>query len=266
MSLTLRIGLWVFALVALIGCGPDLDKSCRHEGMSLIVIDDFSEEDFEPPICVDIHLASRVDASETSAGRDESFAVSQAGAIPWTDLTWEEALLACGRAGKMLCDVQVLRVIGPSAEPGTGRQDEPVKALSPTGPETSFPNHPEPIDPNFGGEWEFPETRDSIAVWGAPESRKEGEIYPADQPLIFGTLSADGSSGQATREAPVRDKAFQHPLLGFRCCIDSRLDGVLDPFPLDPGRVLEKEPNVPISGEDGGQGAAGAAGASGEEP
>lgn len=54
--------------------------------------------------CVDTYPASRLDATETSPGLDESYAASRAGVIPWTNVTYDEALRACLDAGKTLCE------------------------------------------------------------------------------------------------------------------------------------------------------------------
>lgn len=43
-----------------------------------------------------------IDRFEASRGDDDE-AVSEAGAHPWTGITWDEALDACERAGKRLC-------------------------------------------------------------------------------------------------------------------------------------------------------------------
>ena len=50
-------------------------------------------------LCIDIFEAARPDATDVSAGVDESRAVSRAGLIPWTGLTAEEAVAACAAEG-----------------------------------------------------------------------------------------------------------------------------------------------------------------------
>lgn len=245
----MRVLVGVGAAVLICACKPEIDKTCRRDGMSLIVVKKTSnDENF--PMCVDVHLASRIDATSTSPGRDESYPVSQPNAIPWTDIRWEDAVVACGRAGKYLCDEQVLWLIRPKADPRQGpgyQNDTHVTALVPTGPEASFPDHLTPIEPSVGVDWYFPDTKDSIAVWTRLDFEEEGEIYAPDQPLLFGEVRVMSSSSEAFRETPVRDKNFKHPLLGFRCCIDSRLDGVFEPFPKNEELVLDEVPDVPIA-------------------
>jgi hypothetical protein len=55
--------------------------------------------------CIDRYEASRPDATSTSAGSDDSMAVSRADVIPWHsgDLTRAEAAAACAAADKRLC-------------------------------------------------------------------------------------------------------------------------------------------------------------------
>ena len=54
--------------------------------------------------CIDVHEASRRDATEDSPGLDdESPAVSVQGVRPWVGMTREQAAAACDRAGKRLC-------------------------------------------------------------------------------------------------------------------------------------------------------------------
>lgn len=60
--------------------------------------------------CVDRYEASRPDATESSAGVDESRARSVAGVIPWQVADNATAAAACEAAGKRLCDPQEWRV------------------------------------------------------------------------------------------------------------------------------------------------------------
>ncbi len=56
--------------------------------------------------CIDVHEASRPDATEDSAGADESEAVSREGVRPWSNMTLEQAEAACDAAGKRLCTAE----------------------------------------------------------------------------------------------------------------------------------------------------------------
>ncbi len=55
--------------------------------------------------CIDSYEASRPDATENEAGKDESMATSRPGVLPWQSagLTSAEATAACEAAGKRLC-------------------------------------------------------------------------------------------------------------------------------------------------------------------
>ncbi len=65
--------------------------------------------------CVDRYEASRPDATSTSAGRDDSRAVSVAGVLPWQVASNAAAEAACRAAGKRLCtpDEWLLACRGP---------------------------------------------------------------------------------------------------------------------------------------------------------
>ena len=59
--------------------------------------------------CIDRYEASKLDATAVSAGSDNSRAVSQAGVIPWTNLTFSEASQACQNSAKRLCESEEWR-------------------------------------------------------------------------------------------------------------------------------------------------------------
>lgn len=61
---------------------------------AVIEVDSFS---------IDVHEASRPDATDTELGCNRSRACSVGGRHPWTELSWSEASAACGAAGKRLC-------------------------------------------------------------------------------------------------------------------------------------------------------------------
>jgi formylglycine-generating enzyme len=53
--------------------------------------------------CIDVHEASRIDATASSAGANGSKAISRAGVLPWQVSSNGEADRACKAAGKRLC-------------------------------------------------------------------------------------------------------------------------------------------------------------------
>lgn len=53
--------------------------------------------------CIDLYEASRRDATEVSAGADNSIAVSRPGVLPWGFVPYATAEAACVAAGKRLC-------------------------------------------------------------------------------------------------------------------------------------------------------------------
>ncbi len=53
--------------------------------------------------CVDSYEASRSDATTSSPGSADSMAHSQAGVMPWADISLADAAAACEAAGKRLC-------------------------------------------------------------------------------------------------------------------------------------------------------------------
>jgi len=53
--------------------------------------------------CIDLYEASRIDATETSAGQVETVALSRKGVLPWQVESNAAAEAACNAAGKRLC-------------------------------------------------------------------------------------------------------------------------------------------------------------------
>lgn len=226
-------------LLGLVACGSeDPLTSCpaRHEGdqVTLAVFARLNADDPERMICVDWNVASRVDATATSPGRDESFATSRGGVIPWTNVTYAGAAEACGRAGKFLCPRRILRGLIPGL-PGELDLFPPVwvAGLAPTSTATleakrSGFSWDEPTDTGM------PDTVGSVAVWTA-----EGDL--------LGRIRGDEVlSNNLAAAAPIEDPGLKHPLLGFRCCIDARLYSAFQPFPLDPKRIRTEVEDVPL--------------------
>jgi hypothetical protein len=227
--------------------------------MALLV---FEGSEMDQPMCVDIHLASRRDATATSAGQDESFAVSQPNAIPWTNLTFDEALAACGRAGKYICDQRVHLTIGGPVDYVNRRVDQFVSRLEPTGPETSVADETDTKFPPAASREPYPDTVNGIATWSSVHPDSAWNEYPRDARVVYGRLTLETSSRAGSNAGvPIFDANFKHPLLGFRCCIDARLDGAFEPLPPDPKRIRDDLGPVPIVGGAGG--AAGTEGGAG---
>ncbi len=243
---TLMASIPVAAALALGGCSKKMPTTCKTEGTALLreslAIATGSET--TPHVCVDVHAASRRDATNTDPGRDESFAVTKPDVIPWTQVTYEDAVLACGRAGKFLCSRKTLNLLGESTG-GAGYYKQTVKtiyALEPTSSLADVRDQPEGANTH---------ERESMQVV-YPESL--GLSYWTDEGKVFGTLS-DGSSSNGTIMSTdaVPAAGFKHPLLAFRCCFDSRFEGAFERLAPDPSRVRSDLPPVPIAG-DGGAG------------
>lgn len=249
----------VAAAALALGCSAeDPPTDCGDPSMSIVTFQSKNaDEDYEIRSCIDIHAASRRDATAQSAGRDESFATSRAGVIPWTNLTFAEAVEACGRAGKFLCNAEELQGIGPIAgiQGGTGRvlfDETAITALHPTGPEASVPHRFDALNPydmlirGDTGKPPFPESTGSVVYWTASSERFDSEQDPSI-PLLFGRLTEDEAVGGVLLSTPVLDEKFRHPLLGFRCCINARMREAFEALPPDPSRVREEEDDVPIA-------------------
>ncbi|MBM4362437.1 MAG: hypothetical protein FJ104_07130 [Deltaproteobacteria bacterium] len=225
-------------------CGkPDIPRSCDRDEMALVT---FRETDYNVPMCADVHAASRRDATATSAGVDESFATSRPGAIPWTNLTFNGALEACARAGKYLCDVRTYRVIGPSVLDPATPPERPISALEPTSDVTELPDQKEPLFPPAVSAIPFPESAGSIAFWAFSRDDDDWSEYSETTHLIFGRLTTTTATSSVSSVA-MFDNGFRHPLLGFRCCIDPRIDGAFEPLPPDPDLVRTDLEPVPIA-------------------
>ncbi len=240
---------------AAVSCGEGPPDDCGDAPMAMIVFQGQSSGDEERRFCVDIHAASRLDATETSGGRDESYATSRPNAIPWTNLTFQEASEACGRAGKFLCDWDVLRAITPASPAlGTVTWDmTSISALSPTSDVEHVDNRLEALNPydmviNLKtGQPPFPESTGSVAFWTIVPPKDEGYHDPQDA-YVSGALTDDEAVGGYARAAPVNASSYKHPLLGFRCCIDAKMRTAFEALGQDPKRVREEEdPDVPIA-------------------
>lgn len=245
---------------ALCGCSAeDPPTDCGDDSMAIVTFQGSSsaaEDDVRS--CIDIHAASRLDAKATSAGRDESYATTRPGVIPWTDVTFEQAVQACGRAGKFLCDSDALRSIAPIdgwAADGTVRFDETaMDALVPTSDAKRVAHRFDVLNPfdmvvaGDTGKPPFPDTLGQVAYWTVSPPTDDNRRDPSI-PLVLGRLESDYAVSGFLRVAPVLDEAFKHPLLGFRCCIDARMREAFVPLSKDPNRKRKEEPDVPIAAQ-----------------
>jgi hypothetical protein len=239
------------------GCGGEPQPTdCGDDSMSIVT---FNGKDMRPEeelrICVDIHAASRRDATETSAGLDESFATSRPNVIPWTNLTFGEAIEACGRAGKFLCNSEELQGIAPIVGSGATVEFDrtAITELEPTSADTSVPHRFDRLNPydmlirEETGKPPFPETIGGPAYWTASPVRQDKQQDPTI-PLVLGQLDGDEAISGVLTTSPVLDPSFRHPLLGFRCCIHAKMRSAFSPLPPDPARIREEEDDVPIAG------------------
>lgn len=242
----------LFSATSLLACSEPLPTTCEgRPDMALVPIQHTTNEPL--PTCVDIHVASRRDATETSPGRDSSYAVSQPNAIPWTNVSFAEASAACGRAGKYLCDKTTasrLVVVGPPRRINRiyDYLTDAITALRPTGPELSHPDQRRLgyFDPHFADP-AFPDTVGSVAVWTTEDIFEvTSHDMPRDTPYIVGALYDDFAISGVAQPSRMDEADFQHPLLGFRCCLDARLLDVFEALPPDERHILPEEPDVPI--------------------
>lgn len=230
-------------------CGDDSMAIVTFQGHSSAAEDDVR-------MCIDIHAASRLDATATSAGRDESYATTRPGVIPWTDVRFEQAVEACGRAGKFLCDADSLRAIAPIDgwwADGTIRFDETaIDALVPTSDDKRVAHRFDPLNPfdmvvaGDTGKPPFPDALGQVAYWAVSPPTDDNARDPSI-PLVLGRLESDYVVSGFLRVAPVLEETFKHPLLGFRCCIDARMREAFTTLSKDPNRKRKEEPDVPIA-------------------
>ena len=75
---------------------PDQLQSCKYADMVVI----------NGKFCMDIHEASRQDATSTDVGLDQTVASNKEGVLPWIVQARNEADKACANAGKRLCTAQ----------------------------------------------------------------------------------------------------------------------------------------------------------------
>ena len=176
------------------------------------------------PFCMDRYEASRPDATAIDAGADGTRAVSQAGVIPWTNLSLTEARDACrgpgGRtyASKRLCTLREIQFacggINMDRYPyglmynaticnGSGAG---VGAVAPTGPT------PEEGDTDFAA---CTATRGDAIVYDLIGNVAEF-VLDNNQGKVYGGSYASGE-GELTCQSAVDGQTAQ-PSIGYRCC------------------------------------------------
>ncbi len=255
----MKLALLAVLVPVALGCGVEpAPTDCGDASMAIVTfIGRSSDPKEEIRSCIDIHAASRIDATARSPGRDDSLATSRPGAIPWTDVSFPEAVAACGRAGKLLCNRDELRAIAPigaSTASGVGFIDTSIDALSPTSDVTQVAHRFDRLNPvdmvirQETGKPPFPESVGSVAYWTISPEREDNDHDPG-VPLLLGQLRGDRVAGGVLETDPVTDFELRHPLVGFRCCVNARLRSAFEPLPQDPSRVREEEPDVPIASE-----------------
>jgi hypothetical protein len=236
--------------------GEDPPNDCGDPSMAIVTLKNDKAEDDPTRWCVDIHAASRLDASATSAGLDESYAVSRPGVYPWTNVTFQEASEACGRAGKFLCDNDVLKLITPTGGDQGGRiayDLTAIDAVPRNGPETQVAHRYDPANPydmvitGNTGKPPFPDSTRSVAFWSiVPE--KDASYVDEREPYVTGALADGKAVGGYTVSSPVTKDGFKHPLLGFRCCINAKMRSAFTALAQDPRRVRSgPDPEVPLA-------------------
>lgn len=254
-----RFAFAALAATAIPACysAEPLPNDCGDGTMSIVTFQGKSAEDEPIRTCVDIHVASRRDATRTSPGRDDSFAVSQPNVIPWTNVTFEEAVTACGRAGKFLCEVHIAQTIGPAPRSSSMASDPwiydaaTISKLRPTGSETSVAHRFDAILPADAlvnaGKPQYPDTSGSVAVWGSSPPAFDKSQDP-DIPLVVGRIRGSSVQSGYLPKTPVLDASYKHPLLGFRCCINAKMRSAFGPIAPNENYVRAQEDNVPIEG------------------
>ncbi len=241
-------------LVVAACANEDPPTDCGDTSMSIVTFQGrSSKQEDEVRTCIDIHAASRVDATSTARGVDDSFATSRPSVLPWTNLTFHQAVEACSRAGKFLCNSDELRAIGPATESigSIHFDDASIEALSPTSAVTEVPNQFQPLNRydlfTNGNRIAYPESAGSVAYWTASPKADDKTVDPTI-PLLLGRISGDSVVGGELTTTPVLDPEYKHPLVGFRCCINAKMRAAFEPLPRDPSRVRDHEDEeVPLA-------------------
>lgn len=243
-----------FGLIGLARCHSlDEPVDCGVPDMALVTFPTQAEN--VERICVDIHAAARVDATAQSAGVDDSYAVSRPGVYPWTHVTFTEAVAACGRAGKFLCDSRVYNIITPVLSEGTELVQfdmTTIDAVPRNSAQTTVANRLEPVSEDgqlrgLSGKPPYPESTGSVAFW-TTVAPKDDAYFDENSPFISGSISGNKAIGGYARKQPLPVEGYKHPLLGFRCCLPAKMKGAFVPLNRDPSRVRKgPDPEVPLA-------------------
>ena len=229
--------------ISLSACGEDAPSDCGDPSMAIVTFQPRGSSDEDMRICVDIHAASRLDATGASPGIDESYAASQPGVYPWTNLSFREANEACGRAGKFLCDYDSLKAITPVTQ-GLGKpiyDTTAIDALPQNGAETAIASRLDALNPYdmvatlSTGKPPFPESTRSVAFW-ASSPEKDDQYVDETASYVIGSISGDKAIGGVTAPVGIGTPDYKHPLLGFRCCIHAKMRSAFVPLADDPAR------------------------------
>lgn len=176
----------------------------------------------EEEFCIDIHEASRPDATEDDPGKDSSKALSRAGVIPWTDISQLDAQTACAAAGKRLCYASEWLAACQGPDHGVysyGDEYEPaacngIDAFCETPvegcgiEELSFKLVPTGVFPDCTNGYGLFDMNGNVAEWDAnPLGHSRGGSYNASDSK---TMHRCDSSKIENRQGL--------PNIGFRCC------------------------------------------------
>lgn len=181
---------------------------------------------------IDAYEASRPDASGVSVGGAEHRSCSNQGALPWTNITWLEADLACARAGKRLCSADEWQF----ACEGTDGDVYPYGNTY-----DAFACNGNDFDQDCGVDGDADEALITGFAYGCPsplatceqpefgtvdmsgnvkEWTGEGAVNANESPYIIRGGANDSAPGGMTCQFDFvsADEGFYFANLGFRCC------------------------------------------------
>jgi hypothetical protein len=231
-----RVNLLLFfaSAAALAACSPKR-PDCPEGTVENQRPGSLDDKDFAfSAMCVDAFLASRLDATATDPGLDESYATSRAGVMPWTNVLFGEAERACLDAGKQLCVYSLVSSLGCSYQATT----EPPKAIArlrPTGVDGI------PDDGKHIADWRLlPAWMDSHFI--------SGDVSTASAAVPCPTVNFVAKDAELVAAGihPAYDPRFKSPLLGFRCCMQ-RVWSDLAVVYNEPGTLLREGPDPEVT-------------------
>lgn len=166
-------------------------------------------------LCIDRFEASRPDATDKSAGVNNSYATSRAGVLPWTEVDWFTADKACKAAGKRLCTAEEWR----KACQGEGNYVYPYgNTFDPSACNGSDDPNPGNVFPT-GTYAKCKSTYGSFDMSGNIEEWNATD-YPDGKKGVRGGSYLNGNElyTKCSYEAPPVKADFKSRTIGFRCC------------------------------------------------